>query len=112
MEELSTFENEINDSIENVKTKVDLPTAVFRYYRNGFEKTLCNKLYPEKSVINLDINLPEVLESKAQLLFVLKRYDEAYETAKKEYERMQALVGDKIVSAKDFEQARLNYENA
>lgn len=25
---------------------------------------------------------------------------------------MQALVGDKIVSAKDFEQARLNYENA
>ena len=36
----------------------------------------------------------------------------AYETAKKEYERMQALVGDKIVSAKDFEQARLNYENA
>lgn len=36
----------------------------------------------------------------------------AYETAKKEYERMQSLVGDKIVSAKDFEQARLNYENA
>ncbi len=86
LEELSTFENEINDTIENVRTKVDLPTAVFRYYRNGFEKTLCNKLYPEKSVINLDINLPEVLESKAQLLFVLKRYDEAYETAKKVYE--------------------------
>lgn len=36
----------------------------------------------------------------------------AYETAKKEYERMQSLVEDKIVSAKDFEQARLNYENA
>lgn len=36
----------------------------------------------------------------------------AYENAKKEYERMEALVGDKIVSAKDFEQARLNYENA
>lgn len=36
----------------------------------------------------------------------------AYETAKKEYERMKSLVGDKIVSAKDFEQARLNYENA
>lgn len=36
----------------------------------------------------------------------------AYETAKKEYERMEQLVGDKIVSAKDFEQARLNYENA
>ena len=30
----------------------------------------------------------------------------------KEYERMETLVGDKIVSAKDFEQARLNYENA
>lgn len=36
----------------------------------------------------------------------------AYENAKKEYERMEALVGDKIVSAKEFEQARLNYENA
>ncbi|WP_293665600.1 efflux RND transporter periplasmic adaptor subunit [uncultured Parabacteroides sp.] len=36
----------------------------------------------------------------------------AYENAKKEYERMEALIGDKIVSAKDFEQARLNYENA
>lgn len=36
----------------------------------------------------------------------------AYETAKKEYERMQQLVGDKIVSAKEFEQSRLNYENA
>lgn len=36
----------------------------------------------------------------------------AYETAQKEYERMKQLVGDKIVSAKDFEQARLNYENA
>lgn len=36
----------------------------------------------------------------------------AYEVAKKEYERMEALVGDKIVSAKEFEQARLNYENA
>ena len=32
--------------------------------------------------------------------------------AKAEYERMETLVGDKIVSAKDFEQARLNYENA
>ena len=36
----------------------------------------------------------------------------AYENAKKEYERMETLVGDKIVSAKNFEQARLNYENA
>lgn len=36
----------------------------------------------------------------------------AYENARKEYERMEALVGDKIVSAKEFEQARLNYENA
>lgn len=36
----------------------------------------------------------------------------AYETARKEYERMEQLVGDKIVSAKDFEQARLTYENA
>lgn len=36
----------------------------------------------------------------------------AYEMTKKEYERMQALVDEKIVSAKDFEQARLSYENA
>lgn len=36
----------------------------------------------------------------------------AYENAKKVYERMETLVEDKIVSAKDFEQARLNYENA
>lgn len=36
----------------------------------------------------------------------------AFETASQEYERMQQLVGDKIVSAKDFEQARLTYENA
>lgn len=36
----------------------------------------------------------------------------AFETAKREYERMQALVSDKIVSTKEFEQARLNYENA
>jgi efflux transporter, RND family, MFP subunit len=43
---------------------------------------------------------------------VASRAKYAYETAKKEYERMQSLVGDKIVSAKDFEQARLNYENA
>lgn len=43
---------------------------------------------------------------------VASRVKYAYETAKKEYERMEQLVGDKIVSAKDFEQARLNYENA
>lgn len=36
----------------------------------------------------------------------------AYENAKREYERMESLIGDKIVSAKDFELARLNYENA
>lgn len=36
----------------------------------------------------------------------------AYETAKTEYERMAQLVDDKIVSAKDFENARLAYENA
>lgn len=36
----------------------------------------------------------------------------AYETAKKEFERAQSLVKDKIISEKNFEQARLNYENA
>ena len=36
----------------------------------------------------------------------------AYETARKEYERMKALVPDKIVSEKDFAQAEQTYENA
>lgn len=36
----------------------------------------------------------------------------AYEGAKKEYERMKALVDDKIVSEKDFAQAKQAYENA
>lgn len=36
----------------------------------------------------------------------------AYETAKKEYERMAALVKDKIVTEKDYNAARLNYETA
>lgn len=35
-----------------------------------------------------------------------------YETAKKEYERMQPLVKNQIVSQKDFNQAEQNYENA
>ena len=36
----------------------------------------------------------------------------AYETAKKEYERMEALLPDRIVSEKDFARAREAYENA
>ncbi|WP_418424136.1 efflux RND transporter periplasmic adaptor subunit [Alistipes sp.] len=36
----------------------------------------------------------------------------AYETAKKEFERAQSLVKEQIISEKNFEQARLNYENA
>ena len=36
----------------------------------------------------------------------------AYETAKKEYERMQPLVKSQIVSQKDFNQAEQSYENA
>lgn len=36
----------------------------------------------------------------------------AYEVAKKEYERMKALVPNKIVSEKDFAQAEQAYENA
>ncbi len=43
---------------------------------------------------------------------VATRAQNAYQTAKKEYERMQQLIGDKIVSQKDYEQARLAYENA
>lgn len=40
------------------------------------------------------------------------RVKNAYLTAKQEFERMEQLVGDKIVSQKDYEQARLAYENA
>lgn len=36
----------------------------------------------------------------------------AYETALAEYERAQRLVGDKIISAREFEQIRLRYETA
>lgn len=36
----------------------------------------------------------------------------AFETAEKEYRRAEGLVADKIISAKQFEQARLAYENA
>ena len=36
----------------------------------------------------------------------------AYEVSKKEYERMKALIANKIVSDKDFAQAEQNYENA
>lgn len=36
----------------------------------------------------------------------------AYETALKEYDRAKGLVGDQIISAKEFEQVRLRYENA
>ena len=36
----------------------------------------------------------------------------AYEISKKEYERMKALVKNKIVSDKDYAQAEQNYENA
>ncbi len=43
---------------------------------------------------------------------VVLRLKNTYETALHEYERMKDLVADKIVSKKDFEQARLAYENA
>lgn len=36
----------------------------------------------------------------------------AYETSKKEYERMKSLIANKIVSEKEFSQAKATYENA
>ncbi|MDR0988748.1 MAG: efflux RND transporter periplasmic adaptor subunit [Prevotellaceae bacterium] len=42
----------------------------------------------------------------------LQRARLAYETTQKEYERMQALVPDQIVSRKEFAQAKQAYENA
>lgn len=43
---------------------------------------------------------------------VLVRTRSAYETAKKEYERAEALVESRIVSAKEYEQAKMAYETA
>ena len=43
---------------------------------------------------------------------VAVRAKAAYEAAKLEFERMEALVADRIVSAKEFEQAKLNYAHA
>ena len=43
---------------------------------------------------------------------VAVRAKAAYEAAKLEFERMEALVADRIVSAKEFEQAKLNYANS
>ena len=40
------------------------------------------------------------------------RTKNAYLAAQKEYERMEQLVGDQIVSQKEYEQARLAYANA
>lgn len=40
------------------------------------------------------------------------RIKNAYQTAKREFERMEQLIGDKIVSQKEYEQAHLAYENA
>ena len=36
----------------------------------------------------------------------------AFETAEREYQRAERLVADKIISAKEYEQAKLNYETA
>lgn len=43
---------------------------------------------------------------------IVVRTRSAYELAKKEFERAEALVDSKIVSAKEFEQAKTNYEQA
>ena len=43
---------------------------------------------------------------------VAVRAKAAYQATKLEFERMEALVADRIVSAKEFEQAKLNYANA
>lgn len=61
--------------------------------------------------------------SKGQTLFyisskniaqgdVVARTQSAYTQAKAAYERAQELIGDKIISQTEFEQTRLNYENA
>lgn len=42
----------------------------------------------------------------------VQRAQIAYDIAKKEYERMKALVGNKIVSEREFAQAEQNFENA
>ena len=53
-----------------------------------------------------------VLSSKNMDGDPVQRARIAYETARKEYERMKELLPNKIVSEKDFAQARQTYENA
>lgn len=42
----------------------------------------------------------------------LSRLKSSYEAAKKEYDRAESLIGDKLISEKAYNEARLNYENA
>ena len=83
---IDELDKEVSISIQNVKKETKNPIIAFRYYRNEFEETLCNKWFPEKNIFYLTVNYPEILENKSQILFVLKRFNEAYETAKKIFE--------------------------
>ena len=55
---------------------------------------------------------PLVVLSSKNMADPVQRARIAYETARKEYERMKELLPNKIVSEKDFAQARQTYENA
>ncbi len=74
--------------------------------------TFCNLLFVDGTAVRKGQAILSLASSSLPDGNVAAKAKFAYENAKREYERMEALVGDKIVSAKDFEQARLNYENA
>lgn len=102
-------EAEIKAKIMKVKAESKIPTVVFRYFRNGFEKHLCNKIYPETAVINLDENYPELLETKAQLLLLMNKKDEAYQTANEVFEYNPISVPAAITLATISFQTRKTY---
>ena len=66
----------------------------------------------EGIAVEADKSLAGITAKKLQDGDPLVKARLAYETALAEYERAQRLVGDKIISVKEFEQIRLRYETA
>ena len=66
----------------------------------------------EGIAVEADKSLAGITAKKLQDGDPLVKARLAYETAQAEYERAQRLVGDKIISAKEYEQIRLRYETA
>lgn len=80
------------------------PSAGVLYYTNPS--------IVEGIAVEADKSLAGITAKKLQDGDPLVKARLAYETALSEYERAQRLVGDKIISVKEYEQIRLRYETA